>query len=136
VVNAAGAWAGAVAAMAGERLPIEAQAPTASVTAPLPRFLSPVVQTLTRRLTLKQMPDGRAWTGGVHRAALGPDGYTPDRACIVGRLTEGGPVHACGFSGQGFQTAPAVGVIIAHLLGARPVPVDVRALGPDRFGPG
>jgi sarcosine oxidase subunit beta len=172
VVNAAGAWAGGVAALAGERLPIQPQAPIASVTASLPRFLGPVVQTLTRRLTLKQMSDGRAWVGGGHRAELedaavtiapreaeanlataasifpalrgafparswaAADGYTPDRVCILGRLREGGLIHACGFSGHGFQTAPAVGVVVARLAAEEEPGVDIAGLSPTRFETG
>ena len=169
VVNTAGAAAAEVAAMAGEALPVLPQAPIALVTSPLPRFLMPVVQTLTRRLTLKQMPDGRAWIGGGHRAEITPDGlavpasevhanlataaslfpalggilparwwaavdgYTPDRVAILGRLTRFGPVHACGFSGHGFQTAPAVGRVIADLvLGNKPA-ADIAGLSPCRF---
>jgi sarcosine oxidase subunit beta len=169
VVNAAGAAAADLAAMAGERLPVVPQAPIASVTAPLPRFLIPVVQTLTRRLTLKQMPDGRAWIGGGHRAdilprelsvpptevaenvataaslfpvlaGVGPmrswaavDGYTPDRVAILGRLAPRGPLHACGFSGHGFQTAPAVGRVIADMVFGIEPAAAVAGLSPCRF---
>jgi sarcosine oxidase subunit beta len=169
VVNAAGAAAGDIAVLAGEALPIEAQAPIAAVTAPLPRFLTPVVQTLTRRLTLKQMPDGRAWIGGGHRAEVTParlsvpasevaanlataaslfpalegvavarswaglDGYTPDRIAILGRATSQGLVHACGFSGHGFQTAPAAGQVVAELVMGREPVAEVACLSPSRF---
>jgi sarcosine oxidase subunit beta len=70
VVNAAGAWGGEVAAMAGDPLPIEPRAPMALMLPPRPRFVGPVVQTLTRRLTLKQLGDGRVAIGGGHRARL------------------------------------------------------------------
>jgi sarcosine oxidase subunit beta len=169
VVNAAGAAAAEIAAMAGEALPVEPQAPIAAVTVPVPRFLGPVVQTLTRRLTLKQMPDGRAWIGGGHRAEVTPsglsvttsevmgnfatatslfpalegvvvarswaafDGYTPDRVAIIGRAMPDGLVHACGFSGHGFQTAPAAGQLIADLVMGREHAVDITHLSPRRF---
>jgi len=171
VVNAAGAAAGRIAERAGETLPIEPQAPIAAITAPLPHVLTPVVQTLTRRLTLKQMPDGRAWIGGGHRGEIMPsglsvppsevaanlataaslfpalegvaaarswaglDGYTPDRVAILGRATPTGLVHACGFSGHGFQTAPAAGQVIADLILGREQAVDIADLSPRRFPP-
>jgi sarcosine oxidase subunit beta len=70
VVNAAGGWGGEVALMAADPLPLEPRAPMALMTGPRPRFLNPVVQTLTRRLTLKQLDDGRVAIGGGHRARL------------------------------------------------------------------
>lgn len=176
VLNCAGAWGGRVAALAGEGwLPCEPQAPMALATPPLPPFLGPVVQTLTRRLTLKQDGSGRALVGGGHRARLGAeeaeagrpalvpgeaeanlatarslfpaalggvpvarawagvDGYTPDRVPVLGRATEGGVVHAWGFSGHGFALAPALGEALAALaLGETPA-VDVSGLSPARF---
>jgi sarcosine oxidase subunit beta len=169
VVNAAGAAAAEVAALAGEELPVAPQAPIAAITAPMPQFLKPVVQTLTRRLTLKQMPDGRVWIGGGHRAEITPsglslapseaaanlataaslfnildgvvparswaaaDGYTPDRIAILGRLTPKGLVHACGFSGHGFQIAPAAGRVVADLVLGNETQVAVDDLSPSRF---
>jgi len=70
LVNCAGAWGGEVAAMAGDPLPVQPSAPMALMIAPRPRFVRPVVQTLTRRLSLKQLDDGRVMIGGGHRARL------------------------------------------------------------------
>lgn len=74
LVNCAGAWGGEVAAMAGEKLSVEQRAPMALTLAPRPRFVRPVVQTLTRRLSLKQFDDGRVMIGGGHRARLDQPG--------------------------------------------------------------
>ncbi len=55
----------------------------AMLVAPRPRFLGPVVQTPTRRLTLKQRDDGSVAIGGGHRARLPPGGapaIVPDEA--------------------------------------------------------
>ena len=70
LVNCAGAWGAEVAAMAGDRLPVEPSAPMALLLPPLPRFVGPVIQCLTRRLSLKQLDDGRVMIGGGHRARL------------------------------------------------------------------
>ena len=166
VVNAAGAAAAEMAALAGEVLPVLPQAPIAAITAPLPRFLMPVVQTLTRRLTLKQMPDGRCWIGGGQRAEILPsglsveaaevaenlataaslfhvldgvtparswaatDGYTPDRVGILGQITPQGLMHACGFSGHGFQTAPAAGRVVSDLILGKEPAAAIAGLPP------
>jgi len=61
------------------------------------------------------VPVARSWSA--------QDGFTPDRVCILGRLHDDGLLHACGFSGHGFQTAPAVGAVLAALLQGRPAPV-------------
>ena len=83
LLNCAGAWAGVVAGMAGDPLPVEPRAPMAMLVAPRPYFLAPVIQTLTRRLTLKQRADGAVAVGGGHRARLteaGPPALVPDEA--------------------------------------------------------
>ncbi len=70
LVNCAGAWGGQVASMAGDPLPVQPSAPMALMLAPQPHFVRPVVQTLTRRLSLKQLDDGRVMIGGGHRARM------------------------------------------------------------------
>lgn len=71
VVNAAGAWAGAVARLAGAELPLRPACYQMLVTAPAPPLLSPVVGCVGRALSLKQVPEGSfviggGWAGTVH----------------------------------------------------------------------
>ena len=73
VVNCAGAWGGAVAAATGDSVPLKQEAPMMMVTARTPHFLEPVVQTIGRKLTLKQVGNGTVLVGGGHRAAIAGD---------------------------------------------------------------
>ncbi|HEX6025198.1 MAG TPA: FAD-binding oxidoreductase [Solirubrobacter sp.] len=64
VVNAAGAWAGAVGRLVGLQLPLRALGLHVNVTEPRPRLLEPLVQHMGRRLTLKQASNGTFIIGG------------------------------------------------------------------------
>jgi sarcosine oxidase, subunit beta len=64
VVNAAGAWAGDVAAMTGFTLPLRAEGLHVNVTEPREPMLTPMVQHIGRRLTLKQTSNGTFIIGG------------------------------------------------------------------------
>lgn len=70
VVNCAGAWGGDIAAATGNPVPLKAEAPMMMVTARTPAFLEPVVQTIGRKLTLKQVGNGTVLVGGGHRARV------------------------------------------------------------------
>lgn len=70
----------------------------------------------------------------IIRVWAGIEGYTADKAPFIGQSTHlPGLFHAFGFSGGGFQIAPAVGEVLAELVcdGASPTPLD--AFHPDRF---
>ena len=67
VVNAAGAWAGRIAAGLGEPVPLEVIAPMLMITARLPPFLEPVVGAAGRPLSFKQYANGTVLIGGGHR---------------------------------------------------------------------
>ncbi len=64
VVNAAGAWSAAIARMVGLRIPIEPRALQMLVTEPMPPRLRPVLGSVHRRLSLKQLPGGSYMIGG------------------------------------------------------------------------
>jgi sarcosine oxidase subunit beta len=72
VVNTAGAWAGAIAAWLGEQVPVEVIAPMLMVSAPLPRFLHPVLGAAGRALSFKQYANGTVLIGGGHRGRADP----------------------------------------------------------------
>jgi sarcosine oxidase, subunit beta len=70
-VNAAGAWAGEVARIAGTAIPLHPACYQMLVTAPAPHVLDPVVGCVGRPLSLKQVPEGGfvvggGWAGTVH----------------------------------------------------------------------
>ena len=70
VVNAAGAWGAKLAAVVGDRIPLEPGAPTLMVTERLPHFIDPVVGAASRKLSFKQMQNGTVVIGGAHMARL------------------------------------------------------------------
>ena len=67
VVNAAGAWAGHVAAQLGELVPLEVVALMLMISAPMPPFLEPVLGATGRPLSFKQYANGTVLIGGGHR---------------------------------------------------------------------
>jgi glycine/D-amino acid oxidase-like deaminating enzyme len=64
IVNAAGAWAPDVAALSGLPLPVYSDGLHVNVTEPRERLLTPMVQHIGRRLTLKQAANGTFIIGG------------------------------------------------------------------------
>ncbi|PWV98095.1 glycine/D-amino acid oxidase-like deaminating enzyme [Hoeflea marina] len=67
LLNAAGAWAGAIAGALGEAAPVEAIAPMMLVTNRVPHFCDAVVGAAGRPLSFKQMPNGTVVIGGGRR---------------------------------------------------------------------
>jgi len=67
LVNAAGAWAGNFAAMLGEPAPIEVMALMLMISAPIERFLHPVIGATGRPLSFKQYRNGTVLVGGGYR---------------------------------------------------------------------
>jgi len=177
VVNAAGAWARNVAAMAGVDLPVAPKRRQIAVVEPeraVPED-DPLTVDLDRRSYFRPERDGNALVGGHFGGPdpdRDPDGYdgdvdidwaadaigtagewtdyfgpgarirrgwaglyavTPDHHPVL-EETIPGLINAVGFSGHGFQHAPATGKIVAELAvdGAASL-VDVSALSSDRF---
>jgi sarcosine oxidase subunit beta len=70
VVNCSGAWGDRIATMAGDKVPLTAEAPTMMVTARVSHFIDPVVGLTDRKLSFKQMPNGTVVIGGGHHSLL------------------------------------------------------------------
>lgn len=68
LVNAAGAWAGRIAADLGEPVPVETIAPMLMITSKVPHFIDPVVILRGRKLSFKQFANGTVLIGGGHLA--------------------------------------------------------------------
>jgi len=76
--------------------------------------------------------------GTLRTAHGGQDGITTaDQRPILGRAGPDGFYLACGFSGTGFKTAPAVGACLAELiLDGRATTVDISGYSLERFATG
>jgi sarcosine oxidase subunit beta len=177
VVNAAGAWAARLSAMAGVDLPVSPRRRQVAVVDPAEPVSESVPLTIDLATGSYFRPerDGIALVGGQFGGedpAVDPDGYstemdlawaaeaveraadytayfgpetrikrgwaglyavTPDHHPIIER-SRPGLVTVTGFSGHGFQHAPATGRIVAELLlDGEPRTVDVSRLDRGRF---
>ncbi len=161
VVCCAGVWSREVGAFAGVELPVEGEARTMWFTPedgglperlPLTidfstgfyfhregpglafgareRALEDVAEAAARRLpVLAELPVQSSWWGWYD--------VSPDWNALVG---EAGGVsrflYATGFSGHGFQQAPAVGEHLAELVTGRGPTLDLSAFSAERFASG
>ena len=70
---------------------------------------------------------------GIRTAWAGLYEVTPDHQPFLGPVGDPeGLWLACGFSGHGFQQAPAVGRILAQMIADRPVDLDLSPFSPGR----
>jgi sarcosine oxidase subunit beta len=74
----------------------------------------------------------------VMRGVTGVYDMTPDSRPILGEVPGIGGLYVCaGFSGMGFKTSPAIGVVMSELLlDGRSKTVDISAFRPSRFAEG
>lgn len=72
LVNCAGAWAGEIARLLGEPVPVEAVALMLMITAPAAPFVKPVVGATSRPLSFKQYANGTVMIGGGQRGRADP----------------------------------------------------------------
>jgi sarcosine oxidase subunit beta len=161
VVCAAGAWSGEVGAMVGLELPVEGEARWMFFTpedgglperVPLTidfttgfyfhregpglvfggreRSLEDLAEPAARRLpVLADLPVQSSWWGYYE--------VSPDHNAIVGEAAEPSRfLYATGFSGHGFQQAPAVGEHVADLVAERTPVLDLSPFSLDRFARG
>ena len=104
--------------------------PDRPLQAPRPAAIEEMVSRVCSRIP--SMADGTLRT-----AHGGQDGITPDQRAILGPAGPDGFFLACGFSGTGFKTAPAVGACLAELiLDGRATTVDIASYSLDRFAEG
>jgi sarcosine oxidase subunit beta len=98
-----------------------------------PGFVADVVERLCRRIPWMAAGDFRTSHGGQ-------DGITPDQRAILGPVGAAGPSGlwlACGFSGTGFKTAPAIGASMTEwILDGRPATVDITPFSFARYAEG
>ena len=89
-----------------------------------------VAQHAARRLpVLADLPIQSTWWGYYEDS--------PDHNALVGESDRVGRfLYATGFSGHGFQQAPAVGEHIAELVAGRPPTLDLSAFDVERFARG
>ena len=76
-------------------------------------------------------------TAHVIRVWSGIEGYLADMLPVISpSATTEGLFHAAGFCGNGFQLAPAVGLVLSELIvdGRTPTPIDLYSIG--RFAAG
>jgi sarcosine oxidase, subunit beta len=76
VANCAGAWAPAIARMAGEEIPCGVKASMMIVTERLPPFCTPTVGPTARALSFKQTAAGTVLIGGGHQGSSDPQSET------------------------------------------------------------
>lgn len=87
LVNAAGGWAGAIAARFGEAVPLFSAGPPQFVTEPLPYMLRPSVYAIEGDLILRQIPRGNFIFAGYPRTLANPDGahtFVPPQKTLNG----------------------------------------------------
>jgi glycine/D-amino acid oxidase-like deaminating enzyme len=84
IVNAAGAWAGRLARMAGLELPLMGRVQMVSVTGREPPALAQLVQHIAAPLTLKQTMDGTFLIGGGWSGAVLADRTRPSWQSLAG----------------------------------------------------
>jgi sarcosine oxidase subunit beta len=104
--------------------------PDRPLSAPRPDLVEEMVRRVCARVPW--MADGTLRTSHG-----GQDGITPDQHGILGRAGPDGFYLACGFSGTGFKTAPAIGRCLTELiLDGRATTVDIDAYSVERFAAG
>jgi sarcosine oxidase, subunit beta len=89
--------------------------------------LAPVVE--RRFPALAELPVRASWWGYYD--------MSPDHNALVGEAAEPSRfLYACGFSGHGFQQAPAVGEYLAELIVGRTPSLDLSPFSCERFAAG
>ncbi|WP_295805703.1 FAD-binding oxidoreductase [uncultured Nitratireductor sp.] len=87
LVNAAGAWGGAIAARFGELVPVFSAGPPQFVTEPFPHVIQPSMQMVNGSVIFRQIPRGNVIVAGYPRTASEADGnhtFVPPGKTLAG----------------------------------------------------
>ncbi|EKF43146.1 NAD(P)/FAD-dependent oxidoreductase [Nitratireductor indicus] len=87
LVNAAGAWGGAIAAHFGEPVPVFSAGPPQFVTEPFPHVIRPSMQMVNGSVIFRQIPRGNVIVAGYPRTASEADGnrtFVPPGKTLAG----------------------------------------------------
>lgn len=115
---------------AGEDESLRGEPPDAEDQTPTPTFVDKLIDSM-----LKRIP--KIEESGLHSIHVGRDGITPDQRAIYGPSGLDGFYLACGLSGTGFKTSPAVGASLTELiLDGTPKTVDITPFRFERFAEG
>jgi sarcosine oxidase subunit beta len=109
---------------------LRGDAPDEEDQTPTPTFLEKLIDIMVQRIPKIEQ-------SGLHSIHVGRDGITPDQRAIYSGTDLGGFYLACGLSGTGFKTSPAVGASMAELiLDGTPKTVDIMPFRFSRFAEG
>jgi sarcosine oxidase subunit beta len=139
VVNCSGAWGDSIAAMIGDTILLQAEAPTMIVS-----HRSRLVMTTERTIIdfKKLMISAQTvidvfpimQSVSVIRCWAGIEGIIPDQFPVIGRGPSApGIFYAFGFSAHGFQLGPVVGKIMADLVTEGRTEFPIEAFRADHF---
>lgn len=85
--NCAGGWSSQLGLSLGDSIPIKPDGSMQLVTARMPRFLTPVVGSASRSVSIKQWPNGTVTIGGGHRSSVdletGKSTITPEKLALA-----------------------------------------------------
>jgi sarcosine oxidase subunit beta len=115
---------------AGEDESLRGEPPDAEDQTPTDTFLEKLIDQMVKRIP-------KIEESGLHSIHVGRDGITPDQRAIYGASGLDGFYLACGLSGTGFKTSPAVGASLVELIldGASKT-VDITPFRFERFATG
>ena len=112
---------------AGEDESLRKEPPDAEDQTPTPNFLNNLIDAMVKRIPKLE-------ESGLHSIHVGRDGITPDQRAIYSGTELAGFYLACGLSGTGFKTSPAVGACMAELIiDGKPKTADISPFRFSRF---
>ncbi len=129
VANCAGAWATAIARMAGEEIPCGVKAALMMVTERLPPFCAPTVGPTSRALSFKQTAVGTVVIGGGHQGLNDPAAETS--TVLFGNLA-----HAARIAAELFPIVAGARIMRTWTGTEARTPDEIPVIGESRAMPG